>query len=484
MHQGPSPISVTLSANGQVEFNALYRAFSNYHPNPASDQEFERLGVSVVGLGPSRPVFETMLDQPSEVVVVDADLYGDDLALLNVLATRLTGKVALVLLPPNRQHLRSSLQGIAEVRGLYLKHELTETALVQAVAQVGLSERARLAYVTPGSALLAQAAAQPTPVERVNALAGTRIYAIAGSKGGPGKTTIAVNFAARLNQHGVKTLLMGFDTPDGVWSQLGLPATPNALNWFRRPGREGFEASKQTTKFGLDVVLSPNDTAESAAIATNDFVERIQHAAFELARARPEMSVGQVVAEAAAAAQRAAAPGQIAALIDAARDHHPPYAAIVCDLPPTLGTEWSIQPLLRASVVLCIVEPSRADAMNLLNTVKILTGAVDPRYRVPRESILAVLNRVTTDDELTPVRLMDSIREYLGGWAPPFIATLPHDPLVRQQQINFRLPIDQRDGFRKGIDALVSYFYSDVLAGHQAQDEGAGRFGIKIRVRR
>ena len=477
------PISVTLSANGQAEFGALFSAFSNYNPNSSAPDEFERIGVSVIGLGPSRQVFETMLDQPAEVVIVDADLYPKDQDLLDLLASRLTGKVAIVLLPVQRQHLRLSVQKIAEVRAIYLKNELRDVALIHAVTQLGLSERARLADVTPGSTLLAQVAAQPTQVERVNALAGTRVYAIAGSKGGPGKTTIAVNFAARLNQHGVKTLLMGFDTPDGVWSQLGLPAAPNALNWFRRPGREGFEASRQTTKFGLDVILSPNDTAESAAIATGDFVERIQHIAFDLARTRTDWLVGQVVSEAAAAAQRDAAPGKIAALIDAARDHHPPYAAIVCDLPPTLGTEWSIQPLLRASVVLCVVEPSRADAMNLLNTVKILTGAVDPRYRVPRESILAILNRVTDADELTPTRMMDSIREFLGGWAPPFIASIPHDPLVRQQQVNFKLPLDGRDAFRKGIDAIVGYFYSDVLSAKSEQDNGKGRFGIHIRVR-
>ena len=474
------PISLILSANGQVEFNALYSACSNYRPNP-SGQEFEQVGISVVGLGPSRLTFETALTQAAEVVVVDADLYLNDQELIDLLALRVTDKAAIVLLAPQRQHLRAPLQKLPPVRAIYLKGELNHGGLIHAVAQWGLSERARLANHAPGTALLQQAAALPTQVERVNALAGTRIYAVAGSKGGPGKTTIAVNFAARLNQRGIKTLLMGFDTPDGVWAQLGLPAAPNALNWFRRPGRDGFDASLQTTKFGLDVMLSPNDTAESAAIATGDFVERIVRVAADLARARSDWPVAQIVAQAAADAQREAAPGKIAALIDAARDHHPPYAAIICDLPPTLGTEWSIQPLLRASVVLCVVEPSRADGMNLLNTVKVLTGALDPRYRVPRDAILAVLNRVTDEDELNPTRMMDMIRGELGGWAPPFIATLPHDPLVRAQQVNFGLPIDKRDAFRTGIDAIVEYFYSDVLGGRRA-DNGKSRFGIRIKI--
>jgi hypothetical protein len=73
------------------------------------------------------------------------------------------------------------------------------------------------------------------------------------------------------------------------------------------------------------------------------------------------------------------------------------------------------------------------------------------------------------------------IRGELGGWAPPFIATIPHDPLVRVQQVNFGLPIDKRDAFRAGIDAMVEYFYSDVLSGRRT-DNGKSRFGIRIKI--
>jgi hypothetical protein len=121
MTQGPSPISVTLSAHGQVEFNALYRAFSNYHPNPASDQEFERIGVSVVGLGPS-PRLRDHARQP--VVVVDADLYGDDQALLNVLATG-DGQGGARPAPASASTCAVRCNGSPKCAG-YLKHELTE----------------------------------------------------------------------------------------------------------------------------------------------------------------------------------------------------------------------------------------------------------------------------------------------------------------------------------------------------------------------
>ncbi len=468
-HTAPPAISVILSANGQAEFTALYSQFATYQPDPSADKDIERVGVSVVGLGPTRSTLTEAISQEAEVAVIDADLFMDDQELITFLNQSLQDKVAVVVLPPHRQHLRPTLNQLGPVRRIALRGELSGLGLIQTVVQIGLSERASRLETRPASALFDRTRQLTNQADRINALTGTRIFAIAGSKGGPGKTTIAVNFAARLNQRGIKTLLMGFDAPDGIWAQLGLPAGPNALNWFRRPGREGFEASRQTTRFGLDVVLSPNEPAEATAIATADFVERIQRCAADLARARPDLPVASVVRQAADEAQREAAPGRIAALIDAARDCQPPYAAIVCDLPPTLGTEWSIQPLLRASLVLCIVEPSRADALNLLTTVRVLTGALDPRYRVPRDAIMTVLNRVTQEDELTPGRMMEIVRTGLSGWAPPFIAKIDHDPLIRQHQVNFVLPIDKRDAFRKGIDTLVDTFYAEALHGRSAE---------------
>jgi MinD-like ATPase involved in chromosome partitioning or flagellar assembly len=476
-----APVRVILSANGQAEFGPLYHQFVMYQPNLASDKDFERVPVSVIGLGPTRANLEAAISNEADVVLVDADLFPDDRELLAFLNAQLPGKVALVIVSAQKRFLVPTIRQVASVRQIALKGELRDIGLIHTIVQIGLSERAVQFVNTPASVLYDQVSRLASPIERVNALAGTRVFAIAGSKGGPGKSTIALNFAARLSQRGLKTLLISFDTPCGIWAQLGLPISPNALNWFRRPGREGFEASRVTTKFGLDVILSPNDTAEAAAIATSDLIERLQRSAADRARAQPDLPVAAIVSQAADEAQREAAPGKIAALIDAARDYHPPYAAIVCDLPPTLGTEWSIQPLLRASIVLCVIEPSRADAMNLLNAVRILTGTLDPRYRVPRDAIMAVLNRVTDEDELNASRIMDMIRPHLGGWAPPFIATIPHDPLVRQHQVNFVLPIDKRDAFRKGIDTIVDTFYGDALAG-RPNGSGKVRFAIKINV--
>ena len=74
------------------------------------------------------------------------------------------------------------------------------------------------------------------------------------------------------------------------------------------------------------------------------------------------------------------------------------------------------------------------------------------------------------------------IRPHLNGWAPPFIAAIKHDPLVRRHQVNFTLPIDKRDGFREGIDTLVDTFYGDALKGRETGANGSGKskWGIQI----
>src|SRR5512136_307571 len=177
------PISVALSANGQVEFGALYHKFSNYQPNLASDKDFEQVGVTVVGLAPSRSALDGALAMPAEVAVIDADLFSDDRELVTVLQSQLVDKVALVVLPVHRQYLAPQIKSLSRVRQIVLKGELTETGLINAVTMIGLSERAAREVQTPGSALLQQVAALPDQVDRINALAGTRIFAVAGSKG-------------------------------------------------------------------------------------------------------------------------------------------------------------------------------------------------------------------------------------------------------------------------------------------------------------
>lgn len=257
--------------------------------------------------------------------------------------------------------MRGALRDIHTVREVLTK-PVNYGELITRVYQVGISERAATAAVSPAQAYMASA-----PAGRGGtAVAGMKVFAFSASQGGTGKTTTAINFAYRLNQVGIRTCLMGFDVPDDVGAILNLPRAPNSLNFFRRPGRNGFAASVQETKYGMDVVLSPNDHVEAARISQR----------------KPDEE------------------GSIARLVEAARDHHPPYAAIVMDLPPT-ETEWSIQPMMRANTVVLVVQPSVPDEVKLIETMRLLTGVLDPRYRVPQNAIYAVLNGVTDDDNIT-----------------------------------------------------------------------------------
>lgn len=433
------PIQVLLSAPGQQALNNIYGQF-------IADRR-----LLVVGLATTPQMLEQALVQsPPEVAVIDAELLADygEQGIVGFLASRLGTSVAIVLLPRHLEHLSGAISHLDRVREVLVK-PVGVAQVIDRCYQVGISERVAREAMAPATSYAMSALAQTTGAARAVALTGTRVFAIGGGKGGSGKTTVAVNLAYRLHQLGIRTLLMGFDVPDAVGVQLGLPMAPNSLNWFRRPTREGFVASLQR-KDGLDVCLSPNDKLEAARIA---------------ARA-PDQE------------------GSIARLVEAARDHHPPYAAIVMDLPPT-ETEWSIQPLLRANTVILVCEPDLASAVNLVSTIRLLTGVFDPRYQVPRDAIYAVMNRVEKEDAMTPRRMQEAIREQLDGWAPPFVAVIPADPGVRACQIDFVLPVSRRQEFAAGIDQIVDFFYGDTLGKPAAKAAGArekGFLGIKVRL--
>mgnify|MGYP001120896213 CR=1 FL=1 len=433
------PIQVLLSAPGQQALNAIYSQF-------ISDRR-----LLVVALATTPQMLEmSLLQTPPEVAVVDAELLVDqgERGIVEFLSSRLGQAVAIVLLPRQLERLAGPISHLDRVREVMVK-PVSVAQVIDRCYQVGLSERVAREAMAPATAYTASALAQTTGAARAIAMAGTRVFAIGGGKGGPGKTTVAVNLAYRLTQVGIRTLLMGFDVPDAVGVQLGLPMAPNSLNWFRRPSREGFAASLQH-KDGLDVCLSPNDKVEAARIATRGFDQE----------------------------------GSIARLVEAARDHHPPYAAIVMDLPPT-ESEWSVQPLLRANTVILVCEPDLGSAVNLVFTIRLLTGVFDDKHKVPRDAIFAVMNRVTPQDVITPDRMQSAVKEQLDGWAPPFIAVIPADPGVRACQVDFVVPVTRRQEFAAGIDQIVDFFYGDTLGKPASKAAGArekGFLGIKVRL--
>jgi cellulose biosynthesis protein BcsQ len=389
-----------------------------------------------------------------EVAVIDADLLivEGERRLLDFLNREMGEVVALVLISPRQENMRGAIRDIHTVREVFTK-PVNYGELITRVYQVGVSERAATAAIAPAQAYMASA-----PVGRGGTgVAGMKVFAFSASKGGTGKTTTAINFAYRLNQVGIRTLLMGFDVPDDIGSILGLPRNPNSLYFFRRSGRPGFSASVQQTRYGMDVVLSPNNHVEAARIAQR----------------KPQEE------------------GSIARLVEAARDHHPPYAAVVMDLPPT-ETEWSIQPMMRANTVVLVVQPSVPDEVKLIETIKLLTGVLDERYRVPKEAIYAVLNGVTDDDNITAGELQEAVAEFLkkdshalgkDGYAPPVIATIPFQSRVRPLQNRGVLPVTSLDDYSRAIDNMVDFFYKDVLGKPSSVAAGRRKSLLPIRLK-
>ncbi len=309
------PIRVILSAVTQDELNRMYAAFLG---DPAR--------VTVVSLAPTADLLIQNVQQvPAEVVVVDGDLFGaqGERALVDCLNLKLGEAAAIVLLSSAQEVLRGTVQSLARVREVLTK-PVNFAGLISRVNQVGISERAATGLTAPAQAYLR--AAGPAPMQQTLSVVGMRIFAFGASKGGTGKTTLATNFAYRLNQIGIRTCLLGFDVPDDCGAMLGLRKSPNSTSFYQRPGRDGFAASLQN-KDGLDVVLSPNDHVFAAGVQRE----------------------------------------QISALVEAARDHHPPYAAIVMDLPPT-ETVWAIEPLQRANTVVLVLHPSVPDQVKLIDS--------------------------------------------------------------------------------------------------------------------
>ena len=245
------------------------------------------------------------------------------------------------------------------------------------------------------------------------------------------------------------------------------------------PNDQALQSAIQHKDGMLDVLLSPNDAVHAAQIAAEDMIARAGSIAEEMGRT--DMPPRRLVEEAMRRALSEAREGNIARLVDEARVLNPPYAAVVMDLPPT-QTEWNIQPLMRATAVILVAEPSLSDQVNAIETLNILTGVLDPRYRVPKEAIYIVLNRVTDRDPLTPNAFRDGIESKLG-WAPPVIARIPHDPDVRRAQLNFQAPVVSVEDFREGIDQIVAFFFPN-LSGVKPKGKVVNLGGVRIRLRK
>lgn len=361
---------------------------------------------AVVSIAPTADVLrQNLVDVQPEVAIVDAELVGDvgEREFLALLGT-LKKTAAIVLLPVQWQQMAARLQAHDRVWDVAVK-PVSPARVVERAIEIGLAERERRRELEPGAAYL-----ERLP-HRGPTVAGQKVIAVGGFKGGPGKTTIAVNLWYQLCRTVGPSLLMGFDTPDDVRVQLGQEPRPNMLTFFRRPGAEGFAHSLQQHN-GFDVLLAPDDAVEAAKVT-------------------PEM---------------------IRELILTARDRD--YPAILMDVPPTFS-DAAIEPLLRCNLLLLVVEPDYANLSKAIEGLRLVTGAFDERNRISQDKVRLVVNKMTPVARLS-VRDMEGVfRRGLDGWCPPVVGVVPYDEWVREEQVDYRLPIVRGGPFAEGIARLA-----------------------------
>jgi cellulose biosynthesis protein BcsQ len=377
----------------------------------------------------------------ADVVLIEGDIADSPQQLAQYLAT-IPG-VAIVVLPQGWAQAEGTIRSVSKVREIFIGPHVNYAEIAQKVYSAAITERALHANAAPME-MYGGGGVSATHV------VGLKVFAFYASKGGTGKTTLATNFAYQLNRMGVRTLLMGFDTPDDVGVQLKLKRAPNSMNYYRRPGPEGFQASIQK-KDDLHVILSPNDFVLSGQVAQN------QH------------------------------PGNIQGLVQTAWTAG--YGAIVMDLPPT-EEAWAVAPLLLANTLILVALPGYTDQVKMVQTVKLLTETLAGQHRIPKENMFIVLNQFNCGtDNLLPDAFHQGASGFLNGWFPPVLTTIPYSPRVRPLQNEGKLPIIMDDEFGNGIRSLISAFYPNLTgvggaAGtvKAAAGKAFSLFGVRLKM--
>jgi hypothetical protein len=220
---------------------------------------------------------------------------------------------------------------------------------------------------------------------------GTRAIAFTSFAGGTGKSTIAEALAVELARNHVKTLLCSFNSPPAAVAHFGLRFAPNSTEWFNRPTPEGFQAALQKAKGlqDLDILLAPEDPDALARFGN-----------------KPPSD-----------------PASIQQLIFAAYSFN--YGVVLLDLPPFADAMWAIQPVLSANMAVLVARPTVHDQFASIRAYKLFTEQLAQQHRVPLESIFAVMNFETPDDNLSARDFQEGIAKIVGR-CPPILATFPY----------------------------------------------------------
>ena len=376
--------------------------------------------------------FEKNLEQlKPNLLVVQGDIAPHPDALIAALARmQIWNGVALVVLQPAHHEFRGAFEQVGVVRGVFVM-PINWGELVQAAYAAAATERARGAAQAPLQSALGFRAS--------TAVTGTRVVAFLSGTGGAGRSTLAENIAyelaVRMNVH---SLLMSFGLPPAASMHLNLRYTPNAGEFFARPG-DGFASAIQK-KEALEVMMAPENSVEYT-------------------RAAESSAAGKAEAN------------SLYSLVMASWTRS--YAAVLLDLPSGEGT-WTLHPLLAANTALIVARPTLADLAATRHLLVLLMERMRNEHRIPQESILMVLNQASDRSRLTPNAFYQGLVDSYG-WAPPVLAVIPYDHEISNAQDDRVPAVGKVDSFTRGVRTVINGLFPGIAGG---LTEGAQKKGL------
>ena len=387
----------------------------------------------VLGVATNLPQLRQNLTTMQPDVLIIEGLAAEASELVAFLSQECPCPVVLVI-PAAWGHMRGQFEALPKVEQVLVEPGVQYLEVINLAWTVGNTYNLKRSAAAPASEVY-----RTLPGDSRLVLPGLRRFAFWSSKVGVGKTTLAVNFWYRLNQIGVKALLMGFDTPDDIAPLLRLTYHPNSMEFYNRPGPDGFLASIQK-KDGFDVILAPETEELAASVA----------------------------------ARKASEPNSVESLIAHAASRN--YGAIVMDLPPT-EADMAVKPLAQATTVVFVALPTFADAVKLGRSVNLLTQRLAAQHRIPKENMCYVLNQSRPGDRFNAESVSATAAAMGSGWCPPLVAAIPFDERVRDLQVDGKLPVVHLDNIGAGVDSLVRNWYGGQVVSLSAAPKKRGLLG-------
>ncbi len=377
--------------------------------------------------------FEKNLEQlkPS-LLVVQGDIAPNPETLIATLARlQIWNGIAIVVLQPAHQEFRGAFEKVSVVRGVYVL-PVNWGEVVQSGYSAALTERAKGA--AQGSMQSAMGFRASTSVT------GTRVVAFLSGAGGAGRSTLAESIAYELAVHmDVRSLLMSFDLPAAATMHLNMRYSPNAGEYFARPG-DGFGSAIQK-KEALEVIVAPENSVEYARAA-----------------------------EASAAGKSEA--NSLHSLVMASWTRS--YAAVLLDLPHGEGI-WTLHPLMAANTAVIVARPTLADLAATRHLLVLLMERMRNEHRIPQESIFMVLNQAHDRSRLTANQFyQELVQSY--GWAPPVLAVIPFDLEISNAQDD-RMGALKVDGLAKGVRTVINGLFPGVAGSANGGGQKKGLLG-------